>query len=303
MTPRPRRPPPLPRAAAPRAAAVRVLTAALRRQAGAPAGCRETFLAGEREVAALARSAAGRARLARALRTCAPLRTADEAAGLIAWLQEPWSYLAMGNFPWPSGYVIHGRGALPAWPVREACARLTADAAAGGGGAGAGDALLARLREASGVFYNHSGDAACFYNGAPAHSREAHARHGLLGRGRGGGRGGGAEACAGDWGWQWCTEMAMPFSNDGKRDMCSLARPRTAPAAAGAPAKPPRCGRRYWPAAPWNETAAADGCEAAWGVRPRPHWAVTECLSGPATPRLSAGPRPPVFLKTTFCLL
>jgi len=43
----------------------------------------------------------------------------------------------------------------------------------------------------------------------------------------------------------------MPFSNDGVNDM-------------------------FWPPAPWNATAASDGCLASWGVRPRPDWPVTQ---------------------------
>eukprot|EP00955_Chlamydomonas_euryale_P051001 354731-Chlamydomonas_euryale.AAC.7 len=35
--------------------------------------------------------------------------------------------MAMGNFPYPSGYIINGMGTLPAFPVRAACERLRWD--------------------------------------------------------------------------------------------------------------------------------------------------------------------------------
>ena len=30
---------------------------------------------------------------------------------------------------------------------------------------------------------------------------------------------GAGDRCEGDWGYQWCTEMVQPFSNDGLNDM------------------------------------------------------------------------------------
>ena len=62
--------------------------------------------------------------LAKSFRTCAELSTEQEAKGLVSWLQEPWSYLAMGNFPYASSYLVHGQGLLPAHPVRAACKPL-----------------------------------------------------------------------------------------------------------------------------------------------------------------------------------
>lgn len=32
--------------------------------------------------------------------------------------------MAMGNFPYPSSYMLNGQGELPAYPVRVACEAL-----------------------------------------------------------------------------------------------------------------------------------------------------------------------------------
>eukprot|EP00290_Baffinella_frigidus_P004984 CAMPEP_0180119414 /NCGR_PEP_ID=MMETSP0986-20121125/1975_1 /TAXON_ID=697907 /ORGANISM="non described non described, Strain CCMP2293" /LENGTH=404 /DNA_ID=CAMNT_0022058425 /DNA_START=12 /DNA_END=1223 /DNA_ORIENTATION=- len=134
-------------------------------EAGAPPGCREAFLKGQKRVALLSKTSKGRATLSEAFRTCVPLGSEEEAMGLIPWLQDPWSYMAMGNFPYPSGYVIHGDGQLPAWPVRVACARLVAPLMSDLDGVPPATAILDGVREAVGVIYNHSGAVPCFYNG------------------------------------------------------------------------------------------------------------------------------------------
>ena len=101
--------------------------------------------------------------LAKSFRTCAPLEAEAEAEGLVAWLQEPWSYLAMGNFPYASSYLVHGQGMLPAFPVRAACRPLDALPPQP-----SPRQLLVAARQAVSVFYNFSKTEKCFYN-APAH--------------------------------------------------------------------------------------------------------------------------------------
>lgn len=41
--------------------------------------------------------------------------------------QTAWSYMAMGNFPYPSSYILNGNGKLPPFPVRVACEALAFD--------------------------------------------------------------------------------------------------------------------------------------------------------------------------------
>ena len=155
-----------------------------------------------------------------------PAPTRAAAASAMEWLQSAFDYLAMGNFPYPSGYILNGDGTLPAYPFRVACGGDVSDPNLERRG---GDALVAALVDAAGTFYNHSGDVPCFDYDAGVNPDTD--EDGKL------------------WDWQFCTEMHMPSSRDGVRDM-------------------------FWPQ-PWNATEAAEGCAARWGVRPKPLWADT----------------------------
>jgi len=57
----------------------------------------------------------------------------------------------MGNFPYPSSYLLHGDAMLPAWPVRAACAPLLSKDLRG-------DALIKAAGRGLGVYYNASAD-------------------------------------------------------------------------------------------------------------------------------------------------
>ena len=50
--------------------------------------------------------------------------SAGDGHALISWASNVWGTLAMGNYPYPSSYLMHGQSLLPAWPVREACKGL-----------------------------------------------------------------------------------------------------------------------------------------------------------------------------------
>ncbi len=88
---------------------------------GAPPACALNVAAAQRLVISLGGSGEGRAVLAKTLGVCQPLQTAADAVALSQWLADPWATLAMGNFPYPSSYLLNGLYDLPAWPVRAAC--------------------------------------------------------------------------------------------------------------------------------------------------------------------------------------
>ncbi len=69
--------------------------------------------------------------------------------------------MAMGDYPYPSMYILNGQGTLPAWPVRAACQRLDFPAAEASNAT-----LLAGLREAVAVYYNYSQELSCYDLGA-----------------------------------------------------------------------------------------------------------------------------------------
>ena len=62
---------------------------------------------------------------------------------------------AMGNYPYPSTYILNGNGELPAYPVRVACESLASEDLQGA-------ELLSAFAGSLGVFYNYSKDLECF---------------------------------------------------------------------------------------------------------------------------------------------
>ena len=197
--------------------------------AGAAPTCAANIRGAFARLFARAGSAAGRREIAEAFALCdgVAMGTEDDALALAYWAQGAFDYIAMGNFPYASTYLLNGKGTLPEWPMRAACERA--------GGARAGAELLAGLREAVGLFYNSTGERACFdYTvGANPETDED-----------------------GDfWDFQACTEMVMPMRRDG--------------AGPG-----PRGRGDMFFEQEWDFEAYAAGCKERWGVEPRPAWVV-----------------------------
>jgi lysosomal Pro-X carboxypeptidase len=65
--------------------------------------------------------------------------------------------MAMGDYPYPSTYILNGLGTLPAWPVRVACEQLDFPPESASNAT-----LLEGLREAVGVYYNYSQQLTCY---------------------------------------------------------------------------------------------------------------------------------------------
>lgn len=83
------------------------------------------------------------------MRLCPESRVESEgdATALRDWAASAWDYLAMGDYPYPSSYIVNGaQPPLPAFPVRAACGHLV-DAGLAGGDPGR---LLSALASAVG---------------------------------------------------------------------------------------------------------------------------------------------------------
>ena len=48
----------------------------------------------------------------------------DDVWDIVQWAQGIWGTISMGNYPYPSSYLLHGLSLLPAWPVQTACLPL-----------------------------------------------------------------------------------------------------------------------------------------------------------------------------------
>jgi hypothetical protein len=53
------------------------------------------------------------------------LNTTQDVHHLAEWAKDAFDYMAMGNFPYPSSYLMNGASTLPAFPVRVACSYMT----------------------------------------------------------------------------------------------------------------------------------------------------------------------------------
>ncbi len=195
----------------------RIVTADASAAGGASDACSSNFRAALPLMAGWAKSRAGRDELASVFRTCRPLASEPEALALVDWVQQPWATLAMGNYPYASSYLMHGESLLPPWPVRAACQFLDVPIAANDT-----QTLFSAVREAIAVYYNNTGAASCFFNGeASATLHGASPARSFFGRTRPAARAP-PSSCGGDWDWQWCTEMVMPFSSGLSQDMVGL---------------------------------------------------------------------------------
>ena len=137
----------------------------------------------------LAQSKEGMREISESMRLCDAVTSVDDVWTLVFWIQSAWSFLAMGDYPYPSSYMTNGLSVLPAWPMKEACNHL----------ASTDDAhLLPGLAAAAAVFYNHTNSQCNDWN---ANVNKETQRDGFL------------------WNWQYCTEMFMPMGTDGVNDM------------------------------------------------------------------------------------
>jgi lysosomal Pro-X carboxypeptidase len=122
------------------------------------------------------------------------LKSNEDVEALAGWGEEAWAYLAMGDYPYSSGYILNGEAVLPAYPVRVACSHLADPTLEG-------KALLGAMAEAVGIFYNATGAVDCYDFGSTSSAGNA------------------TEQDATFWDFQFCSEQFMPQTSDGLRDM------------------------------------------------------------------------------------
>lgn len=139
---------------------------------------------------AMGKSFQGRRQLSDVIRLCSssPLKTFQDVTKLVDWMSEAWDYMAMGNFPYESSYLVDGIGRLPAYPVEKACAFLK--------GSKDGIELVAAMAKAVGVYYNATESVLCYQYDDKSPSETENF-----------------------WNYQYCTEHFMPMERDGIHDM------------------------------------------------------------------------------------
>lgn len=120
-----------------------------------------------------------------AFSVCREDPTPDDNLGWKAmeWLDSALAYMAMGNFPYASSYILNGDGQLPAFPIRVACEHLATDLTEDD------DAWLRGLAAFGGVYYNYTHDLECNQLSAPVNNE--------------------SDIVEGLWNYQYCSEIFM----------------------------------------------------------------------------------------------
>jgi len=223
--------------------------------------CKHNLKGAWPKILAAGKTAEGRSLLSKTFRTCRPVQGSEDAYDILEWAQGPWANMAMGNYPYASSYLMHGKSLLPPWPVRTACSHLDK-------GFVTDEPLFEAVREAAATQLNNTGDKKCFdiFNDLARlplatktmrdvprigrmHNKVTHvlADDETLGT-----------DCTGSWGYQWCTEMVQPFTQGTPNDMFFCPN--------GTFYRASNCSH-------WDFESQAESCEAQWGVRPRKDWA------------------------------
>ncbi|KAG7390572.1 hypothetical protein PHYPSEUDO_007512 [Phytophthora pseudosyringae] len=144
---------------------------------------------------ALGETEDGRRTLKRALSLCEDTPLDEDIDALMGWARDSFDSMAMGNYPYPSSYIMNGVSKLPAYPMRVACSHLqdTFD------GTEEGELeLLHAFSKAIGVYYNSTKDKECYQLSAPSAEDAVDSNF---------------------WDYIYCAELYGPTTTDGVKDM------------------------------------------------------------------------------------
>ncbi|ETW05690.1 hypothetical protein H310_03409 [Aphanomyces invadans] len=170
---------------------MRIVTFDATPAAGAEANCVPNIKSVWGKIEAAAKTPSGRDTLATAFGFCKSFDTEADALGLFDWIQGAFASMAMGNYPYPSSYLMNGVSIMPAYPVRVACSHLKDlliddDVA-----------LFRAVRNSVGVYYNTTFDKPCYSFGQPSNESQHDTDF---------------------WDYLSCSEMYMPMDQDGVDD-------------------------------------------------------------------------------------
>ncbi|GMF23188.1 unnamed protein product [Phytophthora lilii] len=215
----------------------RVVTFDMSEDAGAAPNCIPNLRRALNAAAEMAKKEAGRKQLAGLLQLCDQdsLQSPDD---VISLASEAYGDLAMGNYPYPTSYIMDGNVDLPGYPMRTACEPLAGDF-----NEDDNVVLVTALRESIAVYYNATKTETCFVPTAPdvvfndSDISDA-AKQAKI------------DQAGNFWGYLECSELYMPMSSDGVNDI--------------------------FPATPVNQSQDDASCIKEWGVHLKPNWAQTE---------------------------
>ncbi|KAL3660990.1 hypothetical protein V7S43_014006 [Phytophthora oleae] len=215
----------------------RVVTFDMSEDAGAAKNCVPNLRRALNAAIELSETKNGRKELAELLRLCDvdALQSTDD---VISVASEAYGDLAMGNYPYPTSYIMDGNVDLPAYPMRAACEPF------------AGEfndedrvGLISAFRDSIAVYYNATGTETCFFPPSPVAKINASDTSDAAKQAR-------IDQKGNFWSYLECSELYMPMSSDGVNDA--------------------------FPPLAVNESADDAACFKQWGVHLKPRWAQTE---------------------------
>ncbi|KAG7401820.1 hypothetical protein PHYBOEH_010283 [Phytophthora boehmeriae] len=145
----------------------------------------------------LGKTFSGRRTLKEALALCedTSMNTEADVEAIMAWAKDAFDSMAMGNYPYPSSYIMNGVSVLPAYPMRAACSHVQDTFPA----TDDGDlTLLKAFSKSIGVYYNSSHDQECYELSAPSAEDAMDSNF---------------------WDYIYCAELYGPTTTDGIKDM------------------------------------------------------------------------------------
>ncbi|KAE9359413.1 Lysosomal Pro-X carboxypeptidase [Phytophthora fragariae] len=137
----------------------RIVTFDASEEAGSAPNCVPNIRRTWPAMTTLGKTKEGRQQLKEALSLCdsVAVESEEDVEEVMEWAKSAFDYMAMGNYPYPSSYIMNGVSVLPAYPVRVACSyvadEFTEDDEVG---------LLSAFSKSLGVYYNSTLDQKCY---------------------------------------------------------------------------------------------------------------------------------------------
>ncbi|KAI9994151.1 hypothetical protein PInf_016716 [Phytophthora infestans] len=215
----------------------RVVTFDMSEDAGAATNCIPNIRRALNTAVAMSGTKSGRKELAELLHLCDAdsLQSSDK---VISIASEAYGDLAVGNYPYPTSYIMDGKVDLPGYPMRTACEPFagvfTEDDKSG---------LIRAFRESIAVYYNASKSESCLFPVSPVKTIDELDTSDAAKQAR-------IDHKGNFWGYLECSELYMPMSSDGVNDV--------------------------FPTVAVNESQDNAACFEKWGVHLKPRWAQFE---------------------------
>ncbi|ETM36356.1 hypothetical protein L914_16917 [Phytophthora nicotianae] len=173
----------------------RIVTFDASEEAGSAPNCASNIRRTWPAMKKLGETEKGRKQLKKALSLCDSVKVESQkdVDKVMDWAKSAFDYMAMGNYPYPSSYIMNGVSVLPAYPVRVACSFIADDFALDDE-----VGLLSAFAKSLGVYYNSTKDQECYELSASSNESALDSDF---------------------WDYIFCSEIYQPQNVDGVNDM------------------------------------------------------------------------------------